>query len=163
MAFRLDKKIQSRVKELYYTYNNEAIASCVLLAVLQKTETLDIARACLILPFLLDDRTTNYLQNIKENHVSIEDLIMQRPRLFTSFNKRYLNLMPITINSLILLNKSNKIEISTIITLKNNVDLTDGSDIGERFRKIKTSLDIFLRMINQKDTVTLYKILNIQL
>lgn len=41
------------MKEIYYIYNNEAIASCIFLAYLQNTRTVDIARLCLILPFLL--------------------------------------------------------------------------------------------------------------
>jgi hypothetical protein len=52
------------MKEIYYTYNNEAIASCVFLELLQKVGVIDIARSCLILPFLLDDRTVKYFQKL---------------------------------------------------------------------------------------------------
>lgn len=53
------------MKQIYYIYNNEAIASCILLSVLNKVGKLDIARLCLILPFLLDDRTLIIWQKIK--------------------------------------------------------------------------------------------------
>ena len=33
------------MKEIYYTYNNEAIASCVFLELLQKVGVIDIARS----------------------------------------------------------------------------------------------------------------------
>lgn len=84
------------MKQIYYIYNNEAIASCILLSVLNKVGKLDIALLCLILPFLLDDRTVNYLAKNQGQNLSIE----HQPRLFVSFNKRYLSLLPITINIL---------------------------------------------------------------
>lgn len=88
------------MKQIYYIYNNEAIASCILLSVLNKVGKLDIALLCLILPFLLDDRTVNYLAKNQGQNLSIEQLIKCQPRLFVSFNKRYLSLLPITINIL---------------------------------------------------------------
>lgn len=101
------------MKEIYYIYNNEAIASCIFLAYLQNTRTVDIARLCLILPFLLDDRIVMYLAKISnEESKSLESIIDERPKLFMSFNKRYVSLLPITINSTLLLHKNEQIEIS---------------------------------------------------
>ena len=45
------------MKEMYYIYNNEAIASTCILLILQKIPNIEIAKLCLVLPFLLDDRT----------------------------------------------------------------------------------------------------------
>ena len=150
------------MKEIYYTYNNEAIASCVMLKLLQQIETIDIARSCLILPFLLDDRTVNYLQSIKDEDLTLEDVIKTRPRLFIAFNKRYLTLLPITINSLMLLSKSNQIEIGSIISMKNGA-LPDNLEIGRRFNQIKSAMPTLLKMIEKNETIFLYKLLNIQL
>jgi len=99
------------MKEIYYTYNNEAIASCVLLSVLNQVDKLDIARSCLILPFLLDDRTVNHLTKNQGQSLSLEQLVKDQSRLFISFNKRYLSLLPVTINSLMILSKSTQITI----------------------------------------------------
>lgn len=101
------------MKEIYYTYNNEAIASCVFLELLQKVGVIDIARSCLILPFLLDDRTVKYFQKLSgKEKISLEYMIKEQSKLFTSFNKRYLSLLPVTINSLLLLNKNNQIGLT---------------------------------------------------
>lgn len=150
------------MKEIYYTYNNEAIASCTILKVIQEIKSLDIARSCLILPFLLDDRTVYYFKTIKEDDLSLETVIKLKPRLFTSFYKRYLALLPITINSLMLLSKSNQIEITSSILLKNGA-LPDNLDIGERFNKIKLAMPTLLRILEKYETPDLYKTLNIQL
>lgn len=150
------------MKEIYYTYNNEAIASCTILLTLYEVEKIDIARSCLILPFLLDDRTINYLQVNKDLNATLEEFINNRPRLFISFNKRYLSLLPVSINSIILLNKSSQIKITPDIVIKNELSFKN-IDMGDRFNKIKEVLPVFLKMIENYSTTELYKILNIQL
>ena len=152
------------MKEIYYTYNNEAIASCIFLEILQQVESVDIARSSLILPFLLDDRTVKYLQRLSnEEIISLEYITKEQPRLFTLFNKRYLSLLPITINSLILLNKNNQIGISASVVFAKN-KLTYGEiDMGDRFNEIKKALPAFIKIIEKYSTVQLYRILKIQL
>ncbi len=150
------------MKEIYYTYNNEAIASCVILQVLERVDSIEIARSCLMLPFLLDDRTISYLMTVKNEDLNLKSFIQIRPRLFTSFNKRYLALLPVTINSLMLLSKGNQIEITPNAVLKKST-LSDNIEIGNRFSKIKEALPILLDIIAKHDTIQLYQLLNIQL
>jgi hypothetical protein len=150
------------MKEIYYTYNNEAIASCILLAVLNKVDKLDIARSCLILPFLLDDRTVNYLAKNKEQNLSIEQLVKDQPRLFVSFNKRYVSLLPITINSLMILSKSNQIIIGSEIA-KSETFTFDNANLGDRFSKVENVIPDFIDMLEKHTTPKLYKVLKIQL
>jgi len=152
------------MKEIYYTYNNEAIASCVLLELLQKIGAIDIARSCLILPFLLDDRTVKYFQRLShEGKISLEYITKEQPRLFTSFNKRYLSLLPVTINSLILLNKNNQVGITFSEISVKGIFLYGNTDMGDRFNEIKKALPAFIKMIEKYSTVQLYRILKIQL
>lgn len=150
------------MKEIYYTYNNEAIASCVLLAALQQTSQIDIARSCLILPFLLDDRTVKYLQNRSAESLSLENFIKEQPRLFSSFNKRYLALLPISINTLLLLNKSNQIQIAANISSKSNLSL-NSENLGDRYAQIRKALPTLFEMIEDIPTPQLYNLLRIQL
>lgn len=150
------------MKQIYYIYNNEAIASCILLSVLNKVGKLDIARLCLILPFLLDDRTVNYLAKNQGQNLSIEQLIKCQPRLFVSFNKRYLSLLPITINALMILSKSNQITIGSEIA-KTETLILDNANLGDRFSKIENVIPDFINMIKKYTTPKLYKALKIQL
>ncbi|KAA9040835.1 hypothetical protein FW778_01990 [Ginsengibacter hankyongi] len=150
------------MKEIYYTYNNEAIASCVMIQVLHEVKSIDIARSCLLLPFLLDDRTVNYLQSVKSEDLTLESFINNRPHLFTTFNKRFLALMPITINALMMLSKSNQIEIAKTISLKQAIQL-DKIAMGNRFNEIEKILSAFLIMMEKHNTTQLYQLLNIQL
>ncbi|TDD98503.1 three component ABC system middle component [Flavobacterium cellulosilyticum] len=148
------------MKEIYYVYNNEAIASCIFLSILNNIEGLDIARSCLVLPFLLDDRTVSYLSKNKD--MELEDMIKEQSRLFASFNKRYLTLLPVTINSLTILNASNQISIGNEIVATTQLYSKD-ENLGERFTKIEGIIPEFLSMIEKYSTIQLYKILKVQL
>jgi len=150
------------MKEIYYTYNNEAIASCVLLSALNQADKLDIARSCLILPFLLDDRTVSYLTKNQGQNLSLEQLIKDQPRLFVSFNKRYVSLLPVTINALMILSKSSQINIGNEIIKTENYSF-DNTNLGNRFSKIEKVISDFVTMIEKHQTPQLYKVLKIQL
>jgi hypothetical protein len=150
------------MKEIYYVYNNEAIASCIFLSILNKVDTLDIARSCLILPFLLDDKTVSYFTRNQDVELDLEQLMKEQPRLFTSFNKRYLSLLPVTINSFILLSKSNQIKIENQITTNSSLSV-ENQDLGNRFGKIEKIISPFLSMIEKYSTAQLYKTLKVQL
>jgi len=149
------------MKEIYYVYNNEAIASCIFLSILNKINKLDIARSCLVLPFLLDDRTVNYLSKKQNVELVLEEIVKEQSRLFTSFNKRYLSLLPVTINSLTILNTSNQISIGNEITTNAVLDIEE--NLGDRFNKIEEVIPKFLSIIQKYSTIQLYKILKVQL
>jgi len=151
------------MKEIYYAYNNEAIASCVFLSVLDRIKTLDIARSCLMLPFLLDNSTIAYFDKNRNMEFTLEQMKKEQPKLFISFNKRYLSLLPVTINSLMILSKSNQINIGKEICIVHDVLPIYNSMMGERFDKIIDVVPVFLSIISDYSTKQLYKLLNIQL
>lgn len=150
------------MKEIYYVYNNEAIASCVFLSIFNKIDKLDIARSCLVLPFLLDDRIVSYLSRNQDTELGLEEMIKEQSRLFTSFNKRYLSLLPVTINSLTILNASNQISIGNEIVISVVLD-SDDKTLGDRFNRIREVIPTFLSIIENHSTIQLYRILKVQL
>ncbi|TKC62153.1 hypothetical protein FBD94_07985 [Pedobacter hiemivivus] len=150
------------MKEIYYTYNNEAIASCVFLSVMKEIQTWDIARSCLILPFLLDDKTVKWLKNYDPSEYGIYEVFKSRERLFMSFNKRYLALLPVSINALLLLSKSQQISIGKDIRYSSKLEFI-GVDFGERFVAIQEVIPNFLALIENLSTVSLYQLLKVQL
>lgn len=150
------------MKEIYYTYNNEAIAACIFLEVLQRQQIMDIPRVCLVLPFLMDDRTVKYLMDIDEV-TRLEFIVNEQSRLFTSFNKRYLSLLPITINSLIILDQNKQVGFTrNEVYIKNEFNC-NGIDMGHRFDKIRNVIPLLLSLLDIYTTIELYRILKIQL
>ncbi len=148
------------MKEIYYSYNNEALASCVLFSVIREMGSIDSARLLLVLPFLFDNRIVSSLKNIEQP--SLEQLIEDKPKLFSAFNKRFLNLMPVAINSIMILKKSNQIAINNEITSVGELSLTD-VELGDRFENINNVLPNFLILLEKYTTIKLYQMLNIQL
>ncbi|WP_284459811.1 three component ABC system middle component [Chryseobacterium sp.] len=152
------------MKEVYYIYNNEAIASTTFLSILQKIENLDVSRACLILPFLFEDSMARALKRLHVTPTySLEQFMAENPRLFVSFNKRYLSLLPVMINSLMILENTGQIKIGKNITCTSLLNIDGNESLGERFLVIEDAIPNLLFLLEQKTTVQLYKTLNVQL
>lgn len=150
------------MKEIYYVYNNEAIAACTLLSIINKIGSIDIARCCLLLPFFLDDRTISFLNNRLSEDSNLDRIINNHQRLFAGYNKKYLSLLPVMINSLMILKKSGLIRIEDKIVTTHQLDITN-VDLGYRFSRIRAVIPSFLELINNYSTEQLYKLLRVQL
>lgn len=150
------------MKISYYIYNNEAIATAVLISVITKLKQLDIALAPLFLPFLLDNRIVNHLLKDEANYTNIEQFIQTKSLYFTSFNNRFLTLLPVTVNSLMILQKSDVINITDSITI-NTLLKFNANELGLRFTKIEHVIPKFVAMIENYSLSDLYYIFRIQL
>jgi len=150
------------MKEIYYVYNNEAIASCIFLSVLKKVQKIDIARSCLVLPFLMDDKTVAHIVKNQASLVDLENTIAQHPRLFASFNKRFLSLLPITINAIMILKKASQVIIKGQNIEANDTTL-DFSYLGDRWEKIREAVPFYLNLTERYSTEQLYKTFKVQL
>ena len=99
---------------------------------------------------------------LHKNLQRLEQMKKDKPLLFTSFNKRYLSLLPVTINSLMILHKANQISIEKEIHIINILPIYN-SMMGERLNQIIDVIPTFLSVISKYSTNQLYKSLNIQL
>lgn len=152
------------MREVYYIYNNEAIACTTFLSILQKIKFLEVSRACLILPFLFEDNIVRALNKLEDDpNFGLEQFMAAYPRLFVSFNKRYLSLLPVMINSLMMLENSGQIKVGKDITNMSSLHIEGNESLGARFLLIENAIPNLLRLLDQKTTTQLYKALNIQL
>lgn len=150
------------MKQIYYLYNNEAIATSVLLSLITKLKEIEIAFAPLVLPFLLDNRTVNHLSKDNVSYAKLDEFIQSRQIYFSTFNNRFLSLLPITINALMILYKSCVIRINDKIILNKKIEL-ETEELGNRFTKIESVIPKFIAMIKDYSPTDLYILLNIQL
>lgn len=146
----------------YYIYNNEAISTAVLMSVITKLKQINIALAPLVLPFLLDNRIVNHLLKDEANYENIEQFIQSKRLYFTSFNNRFLSLLPVTVNALMILQKSNVINITDTISIKKEFEL-DVNELGLRFTKIENAIPKFVALIKDYSLSDLYIKFKIQL
>jgi len=148
------------MKSNYYVYNNEAIACCILLEVLRKTEKLDYPRFFLILPLLMDDQNINLLNNDKEIDIEV---FFKNNNKFKNFNSRFLSLAPVTVNSLIILTEMGLINLDK----QKNVFLVDDGcsnfSSSERLMRIKKVIPLLLNMVMNFSTEYLYVNLGVEL
>lgn len=146
----------------YYIYNNEAISTAVLMSVITKLKRINIALAPLVLPFLLDNRIVNHLLKDEANYENIEQFIQSKRLYFTSFNNRFLSLLPVTVNALMILQKSNVINITDIISIKKEFEF-DVNELGLRFTRIENAIPKFVALIKDYSLSDLYIKFKIQL
>lgn len=146
----------------YYIYNNEAISTAVLMSVITKLKRINVALAPLVLPFLLDNRIVNHLLKDEANYENIEQFIQSKRLYFTSFNNRFLSLLPVTVNALMILQKSNVINITDTISIKREFEF-DVNELGLRFTKIENAIPKFVALIKDYSLSDLYIKFKIQL
>ncbi|WP_333663247.1 three component ABC system middle component [Acinetobacter sp.] len=148
------------MKNSYYVYNNEAIACCIFLEILREVEKMDYARFFLILPFLMDDRNVYFLN--KGGEIDVEDFFKNNNR-FNNFNSRFLSLIPIAINSLIMLTEIGLIGLDK----QKNIFLIDNDffnfSLSERLIRIESAIPILLDIILNISTESLYVNLGVEL
>lgn len=150
------------MKEFYYIYNNEALACCVFIAVLKYCQFMDIARFCLILPFVFDEKIVNYIIGKQKGTFTLQQLMIDKEKSFLTFNTRYNMLLPVCVNSLHILSKFNLVKLERNITVKNKISF-ENEDLGRRFNKINKVIPEIVQIMNSYSLNELYRILKIQL
>jgi len=132
------------------------------MSVITKLKRINVALAPLVLPFLLDNRIVNHLLKDEANYVNIEQFIQSKRLYFTSFNNRFLSLLPVTVNALMILQKSNVINITDTISIKREFEF-DVNELGLRFTKIENAIPKFVALIKDYSLSDLYIKFKIQL
>lgn len=116
-------------------FNNFAICAAGLMAVLEETQTLSVARALLVMPIIMHDSTVRHLgrQNVRAREVAA--LMSTRPDLFLNFNSRFLAGLTPTLNAIQLLAEARYIEFNGELVLTKA--LVFSAEMGGRAMRIK--------------------------
>ncbi len=150
------------MNNIFYTYNNEAIACCAIYSVVKRLTKISAATISIILPFLLNDRIVEKLNSTESDNLL--DFVTQNRKLFLNFNGRFMAFLPITINSVVLLKDFGliKFENNNHIVLK-KTDEIDFSKSGVRLLRILSASKKFAHMLKSTDIVILFNDLRITL
>ncbi|MDD5053193.1 MAG: DUF6521 family protein [Sulfuricurvum sp.] len=145
----------------FYIYNNEAISVVVFAGLMKIVKSLDVARVFIVLPLLLDDRI---VRKLSYSYNSMDDFFDDNAKLLVGFNERYLELLPITLNTINILNESKTIKIlnDKIIYIENN-KFDFNHDFGIRANKIVSVILNFSVLLGMQSTDLLYKNLKVQI
>ncbi len=152
------------MKELNSFYNNELITGVAILSVLKKTKTLEISKVLLINPLLSYSAILNFVKKRSVKIRSIEELIMKGNITFTNFNKRYLESLELSINSILLLRqlKLIRIEDNKVISTELEFDFNNKT-LGSRAKEVSIAASNLSEMIKREDASNLYLSLRIEI
>ncbi|QYY41511.1 three component ABC system middle component [Aneurinibacillus thermoaerophilus] len=145
-------------------YNNEAIGVISIAAVLKKVRQVSYAKALLILPIALHKELINFLKREQTTIKSIEQLVARRGNHLANFNERFIELIPVSINSIMLLNEMGIVKLgngSIYYNEKIEFNFEDES-LGKRTSDILKATNNISNLLKQ-DVSDLYLHLRVQI
>lgn len=122
--------------------DNEVLTGISILAVLQYTKELSIAKALLVEPILSYTTVIKALNRANSRIKSIEELIIKESIAFSNFNSRYYEKLILSVNAIILFNKLGLISISNNVLGFSGKDFDfNDTKLGDRANaRIKAAL-----------------------
>lgn len=148
-----------------FIYNNEAISTIALGYFMSKVGVISIPKFMLVLPFVLHEQTLKQLNNNSINR-SLEELMIKKPLILSNFNSRFKDFLPITTNSVTILNELGIIKLDRqyiYFNEESNFNNRELNEIGTRVKKIMKGIDSLIEIIANNDTNSLYLTLKIEL
>ena len=153
------------LKNNLFIYNNEAISTIALGYFMSRVKVISIPKFMLVLPFVLHEQTLRQLNNNSINR-SLEELIIKKPLLLSNFNSRFKDFLPLSINSVTILNELQVIKLDRKYIYYNedsNFRTRELKDIGNRIQKIIKGIDSLIEIITNIDNNSLYLTLKVEL
>lgn len=148
-----------------FIYNNEAISTIALGYFMSKVGVISIPKFMLVLPFVLHEQTLKQLNNNSINR-SLEELMIKKPLILSNFNSRFKDFLPITTNSVTILNELGIIKLDReyiYFNEESNFNNRELNEIGTRVNKIMKGIDSLIEIIANNDNNSLYLTLKIEL
>ena len=145
-------------------YNNELIGLISIISVLNYHKEMSLGKSMLILPFITHRETLKILNRKSIKIRSLEELLVKYPSNFTNFNERFNSLLPISINSILLSNRMNLINIEDgYLLLSDEREFeVENKSLGGRANEIILGAEN-LSNILMEDTHNLYLQLRVEL
>lgn len=144
--------------------SNEILTGLSILSVLSHTKELQVSKCVLIEPMLNHKELRAMLKNSKTIIRSIEELIMKKTVAFSNFHSRFIETLPLSINSILLMSELRLLKINgnKIIFSGNDFDFKEhslGTLMEERILACNKIADI----LNNETVENLYLNLRVEL
>lgn len=119
--------------EYQNSFNNELLTGISILSVLSHTKKLEIVKCILIEPMLNHKELRSILKNSNTVIRSIEELIIKKAAAFSNFNNRFIEVLPLSINSILLMSELKLLKIN------GNIILFSGEDFNFKEKSLGQS------------------------
>jgi hypothetical protein len=141
------------------TYNNEALATVCLGYYAQLVESVSYSKAMLLLPLILHEQTSRRLRGTG-NKRSLDEFIIGNTDCLINFNKRYIDFLPISINSILMLSEMDIIRVSSKEIFfnfnKTRFNPYSAYNLGTRAKALLKSIDGLVPMLSREDDWAAY-------
>lgn len=145
-------------------YNNELIGILCFQEFMYIKKEIELSKIMLLLPIIFHQKSLAYLANKKTRVISIKNLILSKPEILVSLNRRYYNFLRHSINclSLCLDNKLLKLKDGNVYFLKRMFNEYDLPNLGKRALKIQKSMTNLVELLSD-DSYQLFELCGVEL
>lgn len=151
------------MNSFFYTYNNEALVSLVIIRLLKEVKNIELARIAAIIPILLNDQSIETLNS--GNCKTLKQFFREMPGNQLKYNSYYYAMLPILINSLKIVVNSGFASFNKgkFYLIENNISAINSDNIGTRYCEICATIPLFLSLVNKYPTEKIYELFKIRL
>ncbi len=144
--------------------SNELLTGIAILSVLRNTKKLEITKCLLIEPLLSYKSIRDYLKNNNCKVRSIEELMVKQNVVFSNFNRRFQEKLPLSINSILLMSelKLLKIENNNLLFIGEKFDFTEKT-LGKTAQGIIATSGNLAEILTKEGASSLYLSLRVEL
>lgn len=152
------------MENIYLFQKNELLTGIAILAVLKKAKELEVTKCLLIEPLLSYRIMRNYLKNSNSKVRSIEELIVKQNIAFSNFNLRFIESLPLSINSILLMSQLKLlcIDNNKLFFTGYEFDFNNES-LGKTARDIIDSSSNLVKVLTKEEASSMYLSLRIEL
>jgi hypothetical protein len=153
-----------KMNESNFIFNNEAISTVCIGYFLSNLKVVSIPKILLVLPFVLHEQTVKKLRNNSLKR-SLEEFILKNPEVVSNFNARFIDFLPLSVNSLTILRELNVIRLDRDFAYLNGNNFHPDYDrnIGDRMKNIFKAIDVLSELMLESDVNSFYLNLKIEL
>lgn len=144
--------------------SNEILTGIAILSVLRNTKKLEITKCLLIEPLLSYRSIRDYLKNNNCKVRSIEELMVKQNIVFSNFNRRFQEKLPLSINSILLMSelKLLKIENNNLLFIGEKFDFNEKT-LGKTAQNIIATSNNLAEILTKEGASSLYLSLRVEL
>lgn len=152
------------MESMHTFQSNEILTGIAIISVLKITEKLEISKCLLIEPLLSYKSIRAYLKNTNSKVRSIEELMVKQNIVFSNFNKRFQEKLPLSINSIMLMSqlKLLNIESNKLLFTGNTFDFNEKS-LGKTAKDIIATSSNLAEILTKEVASSLYLSLRVEL
>ncbi len=144
--------------------SNEILTGIAILSVLKNTKKLEISKCLLIEPLLSYKSIRDYLKNANSKVRSIEELMVKQNIVFSNFNRRFQEKLPLSVNSILLMSqlKLLHIENGNLLFTGDKFDFNEKT-LGKAAQDIIATSGNLVEILTREAASSLYLSLRIEL